>query len=130
MADAVMGQSVPRREDQRFLTGAARFTDDFNEPGQLWGAVLRSPHAHAAIKAIETAAAAALPGIIGVYTATDLAADGIGPLPCAVDAMFEFKRRNGSKRFFPTHHVLTRTHVRHVGDPVAFVRLGDGNVRI
>ena len=83
MADAVLGQSVPRREDRRFLTGAAKFTADFNVEGQLHGAVLRSPHAHAVINAIEASAAAALPGVVGVYTAADLAADGIGPLPCA-----------------------------------------------
>ncbi|MBT4488326.1 MAG: xanthine dehydrogenase family protein molybdopterin-binding subunit [Rhodospirillaceae bacterium] len=126
MADAVMGQSVPRREDQRFLTGAARFTDDFNEPGQLWGAVLRSPHAHAAIKAIETAAAAALPGIIGVYTATDLAADGIGPLPCAAAAVIQ----TVVPITVPPRHALATGLVRHVGDPVAFVVAEDQNIAL
>ncbi|MFP6746762.1 MAG: xanthine dehydrogenase family protein molybdopterin-binding subunit [Alphaproteobacteria bacterium] len=126
MADAVLGQSVPRREDRRFLTGAAKFTADFNVEGQLHGAVLRSPHAHAVINAIEASAAAALPGVVGVYTAADLAADGIGPLPCAAADVVQTL----APIIVPPRHALARERVRHVGDPVAFVVAEDYNTAL
>ena len=115
--DAVLGQSLQRREDRRFLTGAARFTADLNLDGQLYGAVLRSPHAHAAITAMDTGAAAAATGVAGVYTGADLAADGIGPLPCAaVDVIATV-----GPMIVPPRPALAQDRVRHVGDPVAFV---------
>jgi len=117
MANGVLGQSVPRREDRRFLTGAAKFTDDFNVVGQLWGAVLRSPFAHAEITAIDTSAAMAVPGVVGVYTAQDLLADNIGPLPCAAAAVVQ----TVAPVIVPPRHALANGRVRHVGDPVAFV---------
>ncbi|MDA1097544.1 MAG: xanthine dehydrogenase family protein molybdopterin-binding subunit [Proteobacteria bacterium] len=117
MSGADLGQSVPRREDHRFLTGAAKFTADMNLAGQLHGAVLRSPHAHAVIKGIDISAAAALPGVAGVYTGADLAADGIGPLPCAAAAVVE----TVAPIVVPPRYALARGRVRHVGDPVAFV---------
>ncbi len=126
MADAVLGQSVPRREDRRFLTGAAKFTADFNVEGQLHGAVLRSPHAHAEISMIETSAAAALPGVVGVYTAADLAADDIGPLPCAAAAVVQ----TIEPITVPPRHALASSRVRHVGDPVAFVVAEDYNTAL
>ena len=117
MADAILGQSVPRREDERFLTGAAKFTADFNDAGQLYGAVLRSPFAHADITSINVSAAAAADGVIGVYTHRELAADGIGPLPCAaVGAVQTVEPIN-----VPPRPALADGRVRHVGDPVAFV---------
>ena len=61
-----IGQPVKRREDQRFLTGAGHFTDDIDLPGQAWGYVLRSPHAHARILSIDTAAAKRAAGVLGV----------------------------------------------------------------
>ena len=78
-----LAQPVRRVEDPRLLKGAGRYTDDIVLPGMLLGVVLRSPHAAAKITGLDTAAAKALPGVRGVYTAADLAADGIGPLPCA-----------------------------------------------
>ena len=119
MGEFGIGQAVKRKEDDTLIIGQGRYIDDINEPGQAHGFVLRSPHANAKILSIDTVDALAMDGVLAIYTGKDV--EEIGPLPCAVDAMFEFKRRNGSKRFFPTHHVLTRTHVRHVGDPVAFV---------
>ena len=86
LGQTVLGQSIQRREDRGFLTGAAKYTADINQDGQLHGAVLRSPHAHALITAMETSTAVALPGVIGVYTCADLLADNIGPLPCAAPA--------------------------------------------
>ena len=112
-----LAQPVRRVEDPRLLKGGGRYTDDIALPGMLWGAVLRSPHAAAKLGAIDTAAAAALPGVVAVYTHADLAADGIGGLPCAIP----LKNRDGSPRVDPPHPVLAEGAVRHVGDPVAFV---------
>ncbi len=119
MGEFGIGQSVKRKEDDTLLIGKGRYIDDINVAGQAHAYVLRSPHANAKVLSVETGSALAMPGVLAIYTGADV--EDVGPLPCAVDAMFEFKRRNGSKRFFPTHHVLVRTHVRHVGDPVAFV---------
>src|SRR6185436_6576408 len=84
MADAVaittpragVGQPVRRHEDARLLTGRGRFGDDVSLPGQAIAWVLRSPHAHAELAAIQTAAAAAAPGVVAVLTAADYLADG------------------------------------------------------
>jgi aerobic carbon-monoxide dehydrogenase large subunit len=112
-----LAQPVRRVEDPRLLKGAGRYTDDIVLPGMLFGVVLRSPHAAATITRLDTIAAASLPGIAGIYTAADLAADGLGPLPCA--ALVE--NRDGSPQAAPPHPVLAQGAVRHVGDPVAFI---------
>jgi carbon-monoxide dehydrogenase large subunit len=112
-----LAQPVRRVEDPRLLLGHGRYTDDIRLPGMLYGVVLRSPHAAATITSIDTAAAAALPGVAAVYTGADLSADGIGPLPCAVALV----NRDGSAMATPPHPVLAQGAVRHVGDPVAFV---------
>src|ERR1700712_1786144 len=78
-----LAQPVRRVEDPRLLKGAGRYTDDIILPGMLFGVVLRSPHAAASITRLDTSEAVKLPGIAGIYTASDLAADGLGPLPCA-----------------------------------------------
>ena len=77
-----IGRSLRRLEDVRFLTGTGRYVEDFSPTGQLHAVVLRSPHGHALIESIDTAAALAMPGVSGVFTAADLDADGIGNLPC------------------------------------------------
>ena len=84
-------------------------------PGQLHAYVLRSPHGHAAIERIDTAAARAMPGVHGVFTAADLDADGIGPLPCIAQVA------TVAPMIVPPRQALARDRVRHVGDPVAFV---------
>ncbi len=112
-----LAQPVRRVEDPRLLKGDGQYTDDIALPGMLWGAVLRSPHASANLGEIDTTAALAVPGVVAVYTGADLAADGIGGLPCAIP----LKNRDGSPRFDPPHPVLAQGAVRHVGDPVAFV---------
>jgi carbon-monoxide dehydrogenase large subunit len=112
-----LAQPVRRVEDPRLLKGAGRYTDDIVLPNMLFGIVLRSPHAAATITRLDTAAAAKLPGIAGVYTAADLKADGVGPLPCA--ALVE--NRDGTPQAAPPHPVLAEGAVRHVGDPVAFI---------
>ena len=112
-----LAQPVRRVEDPRLLKGAGRYTDDIVLPGMLFGIVLRSPHAAAKITRLDTGAAAALPGVAGVYTAADLKADGLGPLPCAALV----QNRDGSPQAAPPHPTLAEGVVRHVGDPVAFI---------
>ncbi|WP_119420536.1 xanthine dehydrogenase family protein molybdopterin-binding subunit [Desertibaculum subflavum] len=110
-------QALRRFEDQRLITGNGRYVDDINLPDQVYGYVVRSPHAHARIKGIDVAAATAVPGVLGVLTAKDLAADGIGPRPCLVP----LKNKDGTDRASPVFPVLATEKVRFVGDAVAFV---------
>jgi aerobic carbon-monoxide dehydrogenase large subunit len=112
-----LAQPVRRVEDPRLLKGAGSYTDDIQLPGTAHGVVLRSPHAAAAIRSVDTAAAKAMPGVLAVYVAADLDADGIGTLPCAA----KVKNRDGSDQVVPERPVLARTAVHHVGTPVAFV---------
>src|ERR1700733_12612211 len=112
-----LAQPVRRVEDPRLLKGAGRYTDDIVLPNMLFGVVLRSPHAAATITRLDVAAATGMPGVAGVYTAADLKADGVGPLPCA--ALVE--NRDGTPQAAPPHPVLAEGAVRHVGDPVAFI---------
>jgi carbon-monoxide dehydrogenase large subunit len=110
-----IGRSLHRLEDRRFLTGRGRYVDDVTLLGQLHGVVLRSPHGHAVIEGIDAAAARAMPGVSGVFTAADLDANGIGTLPCiALVATV-------APMIVPPRRALARDRVRHVGDPVAFV---------
>jgi carbon-monoxide dehydrogenase large subunit len=112
-----IAQPVRRVEDPRLLKGGGSYTDDITLPGTAYGVVLRSPHAAARIVRIDTGAAKALPGVLGIYTGADLKADGIGTLPCAAPV----KNRDGSPMALPPHPVLADGAVRHVGDPVAFI---------
>src|SRR5215472_16081020 len=112
-----VAQSVPRVEDPRLLTGGGRYTDDIVLPGMLHGFVLRSPHAAAKLGRIDTSAAASLAGVKAIYTAADMKADGIGPMPCAAPV----QNRDGSNMADPPHFALAEGMVRHVGDAVAFV---------
>ncbi|HYL33672.1 MAG TPA: xanthine dehydrogenase family protein molybdopterin-binding subunit [Stellaceae bacterium] len=112
-----MGQPVRRSEDRRFITGAGRYTDDIVLPRETVGYVLRSPHAHATIRAIDTSAAQTAPGVLGIFTGADLERDGIGKIPCVVP----LKNRDGSRIKMVEHPLLAVGRVRHVGDGVAFV---------
>ena len=112
-----IAQNVRRVEDPRLLKGAGSYTDDITLPGALAGIVLRSPHAAARIVSIDAEAARGLPGVVAIYTAADLDADGIGGLPCPVD----LTNRDGTRQAKPPHPVLASGRVRHVGDPVAFI---------
>jgi aerobic carbon-monoxide dehydrogenase large subunit len=114
---SAIGTSVRRREDYRFLTGQGTYTDDINRPGQLYAYILRSPHANARIDRLDTAAAAAAPGVVAVFTGRDMAADAIGGLPCG----WLVNSKDGSPMKEPTHPVLVTNRVRHVGDQVAVV---------
>lgn len=112
-----IGQAIPRFEDSRLLRGRGRFQDDRNLPGQAYAVVLRSPHAHARILNIDSAAAKAAPGVLAVYTGADYAADGLGMPKAAMPR----KRPDGSPMFAPQRPALVVDRVRYVGDPVAFV---------
>jgi carbon-monoxide dehydrogenase large subunit len=112
-----IGASVRRREDYRFLTGQGTYTDDINRPGQLHAYILRSPHANARITSIDTSAAKTAPGVAAVFTGADMAADGIGGLPCG----WLINSKDGSPMKEPAHPVLVTDRVRHVGDHVAVV---------
>ncbi|MCX8133258.1 MAG: xanthine dehydrogenase family protein molybdopterin-binding subunit [Roseococcus sp.] len=110
-----IGARVKRKEDLRFLSGRGQYTDDINRPGQTYAFILRSPHAHARIAGIDTSRAAAMPGVVGVFTSADLA--GIGGLPCG----WQIHNKDGTPMAEPKHPVLAEGKVRHVGDPVAVV---------
>ncbi|WP_137180524.1 xanthine dehydrogenase family protein molybdopterin-binding subunit [Roseomonas sp. AR75] len=117
MAKFGLSQSVRRVEDPRLLTGRGRYTDDISMPGQAFGVVLRSPHAHARIESLDVAAAKATPGVLAVITGADMKAAGLGELPC----MIPLKSRDGTPRTNTPRLALATDTVRHVGDPVAFV---------
>src|SRR5437588_1055042 len=112
-----IGQPVRRVEDRRFLTGRGHYLDDIVRPRQAHAAMLRSPHAHARIRAIDTAAAAATPGVLGVFTGADLARDGIGTIPC----MSGVENRDKSPMAMPPRPAIAQDRVRRVGDTVAMV---------
>ena len=113
----MIGAGVKRKEDVRFLTGAGQYTDDVVLPQQSYGVFLRSPHAHAKIRKIDTAAAKASPGVIAVFTGADLAGENVGGLPCG----WLIHSTDGKPMHEPPHPVIAHTKVRHVGDQVALV---------
>jgi aerobic carbon-monoxide dehydrogenase large subunit len=117
MSNSPIGKSLQRREDVRFLTGAGQYTDDVLLPGQTHGVFLRSPYAHARIKSIDTKAAKAAPGVVAIFTGSDLAEAKVGGLPCG----WLIHSKDGSPMKEPPHPVLAQGKVRHVGDQVALV---------
>ncbi|HUN52720.1 MAG TPA: xanthine dehydrogenase family protein molybdopterin-binding subunit, partial [Candidatus Sulfotelmatobacter sp.] len=112
-----IGQPVPRTEDPKLLRGEGRYTDDINLPGQAYAVMVRSRHAHAAIRAIDAGEARAMPGVLGVYTAADLAAGGFGPMKCPV----LIPGRDGAPMKAPVRPALAAGKVRFVGEALAFV---------
>ena len=109
-----------RIEDQRFITGRGRYTADIAEPGSLAVVFLRSPHASAAIEAIDSDAAAQMPGVVAVLSAADLAADGVGP----VQAALSIEGPDGRAWDAVDRPLLAAGRVRFVGEPVAMVVAG------
>jgi carbon-monoxide dehydrogenase large subunit len=112
-----IGQPLRRFEDRRLLTGKGLFQDDVNLPRQAWAVFVRSPHAHARIRGLDTRAAAQAPGVLAVYTGRDYAADGLA-MP---KANMPRRKADGSPAFAPPRPALVQDRVRHVGDPVAMV---------
>jgi carbon-monoxide dehydrogenase large subunit len=120
MGARYFGAAVPRREDPRFLRGEARYVDDIKLPGLLHAAFLRSPHAHALIRGVRTVAAAAMPGVVAVFTFADLER-WMAPLPLfgtpppGLAAAIRFELRQAQQ------WALCRDRARHVGEIVAMV---------
>ncbi len=112
-----IGQPVPRSEDPVLLQGQGRYTDDISLPGQAYAVMVRSRHAHGVIRSIDTAAAAAMPGVLAICTAADLAAAGFGPLRCGM----AFTSRDGAPMKAPDRPALAVGRVRFLGEAVATV---------
>ena len=112
-----IGDRAPRKEDRRLLTGRGRYADDVRIEGALAGHVLRAPEAHGDIRTLDTAAAAAMPGVRLVLRAEDLIDFGCRPFPCRLP----IKGRNGEAIAVPVRHALARGRVRFAGEPVAFL---------
>lgn len=112
-----IGQPVLRVEDPTLLRGQGRYTDDVNLPGQAYAFVVRSRYAHGKIKKIDVSAARALPGVLGIYTAADLAAGGVNPIKCGMMV----NGRDGKPWLTPARPVLASDKVRFLGEAVACV---------
>jgi carbon-monoxide dehydrogenase large subunit len=112
-----IGASVKRKEDKRFLMGRGNYTDDIARPGMVQGYILRSPHAHAKINGIDISEALAAPGVVAIFTGQDMAADGVGSVPCG----WAVTQKDGSPMNEPPHPPLVVDRVRHVGDQVALI---------
>src|SRR5436853_5008223 len=108
--ERVLGKSVKRREDPRFITGRGTYVDDVKLPGTTHAVFVRSPHAHARIKKIDTAAAVKHPGVVAIFTGKDMT--GVNSLPCGW-LLPDLK--------VPPHPPLAVDTARYVGDPVAIV---------
>jgi carbon-monoxide dehydrogenase large subunit len=117
MTENGIGAAVRRKEDQRFITGKGQYVDDINRPNQLYASIVRSPVAHARIKGIDATEALAVPGVKAVLTGADMAADGVGGLPCG----WGIHNKDGSPMVEPPHPPLASEVVRYVGDQVAVV---------
>ena len=112
-----IGESLRRKEDYRFLTGAGQYTDDIVLANMAQCYFVRSPHAHAKIRSIDKTAALAAPGVIGILDGQDVAADKINGLPCG----WLITSTNGEPMKEPPHPILAFEKVRYVGDHVAMV---------
>ncbi|MCI0825427.1 MAG: xanthine dehydrogenase family protein molybdopterin-binding subunit, partial [Chloroflexi bacterium] len=113
MTTRLFGSGIRRREDPRLITGTATYTDDIKLQGLVHAAILRSIHAHARIRSIDTSAAKSAPGVLAVFTGADT--DGVlNPIPCAwVVPDSDVKTVD-----YPP---MAKDVVRHVGEPVAVV---------
>ena len=115
-----VGKPLPRNEDQRLITGRGRFSDDFSVPGQAYAAMVRSPHPHARIIAIDAARAKAMPGVLGVFTGADCLADGLKPIPhnpfAFHPAEMPMSNKDGSEVFVAPQYALAHDKARYVGE--------------
>jgi carbon-monoxide dehydrogenase large subunit len=112
-----IGARVARKEDKRFITGKGRYTDDMVVPGMKHAHFVRSPHAHAKIKSIDTSAAEKMPGVIGILNGAQLAEDAIGNIICG----WMIHSKDGSPMNMGAWRPLAQDTVRYVGDAVAIV---------
>src|SRR6202045_2841223 len=120
-----IGKPMPRKEDARLITGKGQFTDDFRLDGQTYAVMVRSPYPHARIVAIDAAAAKKVPGVLGVFTGADCAADKLGPIPHDPVPKTKFDMKltgpGGSAVFIGPNVLLPVDKARHVGEAVAMV---------
>ncbi len=121
-----IGKPLPRKEDERLTTGRGRFTDDFSLDGQAYAVMVRSPHPHARILAIDAARAKMMPGVLGVYTGANCAADKIAPIPHDPVPKTKYDMKltapgGGGGVFIGPHTLLPADKARHVGEAVAMV---------
>jgi carbon-monoxide dehydrogenase large subunit len=119
-----IGQPVIRKEDAALVTGQGRFSDDLDLVGQAYAVMVRSPHAHARIRAIDAAAALALPGVVAVLTGADALADGLKPIPhrpLIGPPDIALGKPDTSDKFLWPHRVLPHDKARFAGEAVAMV---------
>ena len=120
-----IGKPLPRKEDARLITGKGRFTDDFSLDGQAYAVMVRSPYPHARIVAIDAAAAKKMPGVLGVFTGADCAADKLAPIPHDPVPKTKFDMKltgpGGGAVFIGPNVLLPADKARHVGEAVAMV---------
>lgn len=120
-----VGQPMRRKEDERLITGKGQFTDDFSLPGQVWAAMVRSPHPHARILAIDGSAAMEMEGVLGVFTGADALADGLGQIPHnpvpSTNFDVKLRGRGDTPVYIGEHYLLPPDRARHVGEAVAMV---------
>jgi carbon-monoxide dehydrogenase large subunit len=125
VAQGTIGQPLRRKEDLRLITGNGRYTDDFNIEGQAYAAMVRSPHAHARIVRIDLQKARAMPGVLGVFTGADCAADRLAPIPHSAVPSTRYDMKltapDGGEIFLGPHALLPVDKARHVGEAVAMV---------
>lgn len=113
--NGLIGKSVKRVEDKRFITGYGKYTDDIILPHQTYASFVRSPYAHAKILSVDTSEASSMPGVIAIYTGADVA--DVNGVPCGWQVNF----KNGDTMKEPKHPLLVADKARHVGDAVAIV---------
>ncbi len=113
--NGLIGKSVKRVEDKRFITGRGNYTDDIVLPHQTYASFVRSPYAHAKIVSIDVSAAKAMPGVVAIFTGADVA--DVNGVPCGWQVNF----KNGDIMKEPKHPLLVADKARHVGDAVAIV---------
>jgi carbon-monoxide dehydrogenase large subunit len=125
MADRGIGFSLPRLEDARLLTGQGRYSDDFSLPGQAYAVVLRSPHAHARIVSLDSAAARRMPGVLVVLSGADVTGEGLKPIHHIPQAQsppdIKLDNTDGTPHLVVRPPILAVDTVRFVGEGVAFV---------
>src|SRR5262245_59806112 len=112
--ETLVGKGLKRKEDPRLITGTATYVDDIQMPGMHYACIVRSPHAAAGIRSIDTKGARETPGVLAVYTGADVAA--VGPVPCGASLP-------GLR--VPHHNILAQDRVYFVGHPVAVVVASD-----
>ena len=113
--NGLIGKSVKRVEDKRFITGRGNYTDDIVLPKQTYACFVRSPYGHAKILSVDTSAAKEMPGVVAIYTGADVA--DVNGVPCGWQVNF----KNGDTMKEPKHPLLVADKARHVGDAVAIV---------